>query len=92
MCEISLRSMHEKVVCARDCFVWCGVKKKKKKKKKKKNKNKKTNKIRRFSGIYISETTGVISFKFDMQGREYGPTKIYKFERNRPNSFRATIG
>ena len=41
---------------------------------------------------HISETTGAISFKFDMQGREYGPTKIYKFDRNRPNSFRATIG
>ena len=44
------------------------------------------------SGTCISETTGAISFKFDMQGREYGPTKIYKFDRNRPNSFRATIG
>ena len=74
--------MHEKVVCACDYFVWCGAKKKKKK----------TNKIWRFSGTYISETTGAISFKFDMQGREYGPTKIYKFDRNRPNSFRATIG
>ena len=61
MCEISRRSMHEKVVCARDYFVWCGVKKKKKK-----NKKKKTNKIGRFSGTYISETTGAISFKFDM--------------------------
>ena len=88
MCEISRRSMHEKVVCASDYFVWCGAKKNKKKKKKKKT----TNKIRRFSGTYISETTRAISFKFDMQGREYGPTKIYKFDRNRPNSFRATIG
>ena len=77
--------MHEKVVCACDYFVWCGAKKKKKKKKK-------TNKIRQFSGTCISETTGAISFKFDIQGREYGPTKIYKFDRNRPNSFRATIG
>ena len=51
-------------------FVWCGAKKKK------------TNKIWRFSGTYISETTGAISFKFDMQGREYGPIKIYKFDRN----------
>ena len=75
--------MHEKVVCACDYFVWCGAKKKKKKK---------TKKIRQFSGTCISETTGAISFKFDMQGREYGPTKIYKFDRNRPNSFRATIG
>ena len=74
--------MHEKVVCARDYFVWCDAKKKKKK----------TNKMRRFSGTYISETSGAISFKFDMQGREYGPTKIYKFDRNLPNSFRATIG
>ena len=79
MCEISRRSMHKKVVCARDYFVWCGAKKK-------------TNKIWQFSGTYISETTGAISFKFDMQGHEYGPTKIYKFDRNRPNSFRATIG
>ena len=86
MYEISRISMHEKVVCSRDYFVWCGAKKKKK------NKKKKTNKIRRFSGTYISETTGAISFKFDMQGREYGPTKIYKFDRNRLNSFRATIG
>ena len=62
--------MHEKVVCACDYFVWCGAKKKKKK----------TNKIRQFSGIYISETTGAISFKFDMQGHVYGPTKIYKFD------------
>ena len=76
--------MHEKVVCARDYFVWCGAKKKKK--------NKKTNKIWQFSGTYISETTGAISFKFDMQGREYGLTKIYIFDRNQPNSFRATIG
>ena len=44
------------------------------------------------TGTYISETTRAISFKFDMQGREYGPTKIYKFDRNRPNNFRATIG
>ena len=85
MYEISRRSMHEKVVCARDYFVWCGAKKKK-------NKKKKTNKIRRFSGTYISETTRAISFKFDMQGREYGPTKIYKLDRNQPNSFRAMIG
>ena len=75
--------MHEKVICARDYFVWCGAKKKKKKK---------TNKIRQFSGTYISETTGAISFKFDMQGHVYGPTKIYEFDRNRPNSFGATIG
>ena len=73
--------MHEKVVCASVYFVWCGAKKKKK-----------MMKIRQFSGTYISETTGAISFKFDMQGREYGPTKIYKFDRNRPNSFGATIG
>ena len=71
--------MQEKVVCVRVYFVWCGAKKNR-------------NKFRRFSGTYISETTGAISFKFDMQGREYGPTKIYKFDRNRPNSFRATIG
>ena len=75
--------MHEKVVCARDYIVLCGAKKKKKKT---------TNKIRQFSGTYISETTGAISFKFDMQGHVYGPTKIYKFDRNRPNSFGATIG
>ena len=73
--------MHEKVVCACDYFVWCGAKKKKK-----------TNKIWQFSGTCISETTGAISFKFDMQGPEYGPTKICKFDRNRPNSFGATIG
>ena len=72
--------MHEKVVCVLDYFVLCGAMKKK------------TNKIWRLSGTYISETTRAISFKFDMQGREYGPTKIYKFDRNRPNSFRATIG
>ena len=70
--------MHEKVVCVRGYFVWCGAKK--------------NNKIRRFSGTHISETTRAISFKFDMQGCEYGPTKIYKFDRNRPNSFRAMIG
>ena len=75
--------MQEKVVCARDYFVWCGAKKKKKKK---------TNKIRQFSGTYISETTGEISLKFDMQGHVYGLTKIYKFDRNRPNSFGAMIG
>ena len=74
--------MDEKVVCAHAYFVWCGAKKNKKK----------TNKIRQFSGTYIPETTGAISFKFDMQGHVYGPTKIYKFDRNRPNSFRATIG
>ena len=62
-------------MCVRAYFVWCGAKKK-------------TNKSRRFSGTYISETTEAISFKFDMQGREYGPTKIYKFDKNRPNSFR----
>ena len=73
--------MHEKVVCAHDYFVWCGAKKKMK-----------TNKIQQFSGTYISETTRAISFKCDMQGHEYGPTKIYKFDRNRPNGFRATIG
>ena len=73
--------MHEKVVCVRTYFVWCGVKKKKNR-----------NKFRRLSGTYISETTGATSLKFDMQGREYGLTKIYKFDRNRPNSFRATIG
>ena len=71
--------MHEKVVCARDYFVWCGAKKK-------------TNKMRQFSGTYVSVTTGAISFKFDMQGHVYGPTKIFKFDRNRPNSFGATIG
>ena len=65
-------------------FVWCGAKKKKKKKNR--------NKFQRLSGIYISETTGVISFKLGIQGRVYGLTKIYKFDRNRPNSFRATIG
>ena len=36
----------------------------------------------------ISETTGAISFKLGIQGRVYGPTKIYKFDRNRPNSSR----
>ena len=61
-------------------FVWCGAKKKNR------------NKIRQLSGTYISETTEAISFKLGMQGRVYGPTKIYKFDRNRPNSFRATIG
>ena len=61
--------MHEKVVCACDYFVWCGAKKKK------------TNKIRQFSGTCISETTGAISFKFDMQSPEYGPTKIYKINK-----------
>ena len=54
--------------------------------------NKKTNKTQRFSGTYISETTGAISFKFDMQGCVYGLIKMYKFDRNRPNSFRVTIG
>ena len=78
--------MHEKVVCVRNYFVWCGAKKKKK------NKKKKMNKIRQFSGTYISETTGAISFNFDMQGHVYGPTKMYKFDRNRPNSFRVIIG
>ena len=75
--------MDEKAVCAHDYFVWCGAKKKNKKK---------TNKIRQFSGTYISETTGAISLKFDIQSHVYAPTKIYKFDRNRPNSFRAMIG
>ena len=73
--------MHEKVVCVPTYFVWCGAKKKKNR-----------NKFRRLSGTCISEITGAISFKFDMQGHVYGPTKIYKFDRNRPNSFGATIG
>ena len=42
--------MHKKVVCVRTYFVWCAAKKKN------------TNKIRQFSGTYISETTGAISF------------------------------
>ena len=70
--------MHEKVVCTRTYFVWCDAKK--------------TNKIQLFSGTYISETTGAISFKYNMQGRVYDPTKIYKFDRNQPNNFRAMIG
>ena len=57
--------MHKKVVCVRTYFVWCAAKKKKN-----------TNKTRQFSGTYISETTGAISFKFGMYGRVYGQTKI----------------
>ena len=58
-------------------FVWSGAKKNVKK-------------IWQFSVTYISETTG--AFKFGMQGCVYSQTKIYKFDRNRPNSFRAMIG
>ena len=71
--------MHEKVVCVRTYFVWSGAKKK-------------TNKFRRLSGAYILETTGDSFIKLGMLGRVYGPTKIYRFDRNRPNSSRATIG
>ena len=73
--------MHKKVVCVHTYFVWFGVEKKKKRKKS-------TKKIWQLSGIYISETNDVISFKLGMQGRVYGPNKIYKFNRNSPNRFR----
>ena len=59
--------MHKKVVCEATYFVCCGTKKKR-------------NKMRQLLGTYISETTGVISFKFGMQGHVYGP--LYKFDRN----------
>ena len=50
--------MHKKVVCVRTYFVWCYAKEEEEEKKKN------TNKIRQFSGTYISESTGAISFKF----------------------------
>ena len=37
------------------------------------------------------ETTGVIFLVYKVV-RVYGWTKIYKFDRNQPNSFKATIG
>ena len=49
-------------------------------------KKKSTNKIQQLLGTNISEIAGAISFKFGIQGRVYGPTKIYKFDRNQPNS------
>ena len=44
-----MKLINKKVVCVSAYFVWCGAKKKKNK-----------NKIQRFSGTYISETTGAI--------------------------------
>ena len=46
-----MKIMHKKVVCVRTYFVWCGAKEEEEEKKN-------TNKIRQFSGTYISETTG----------------------------------
>ena len=66
------------IVCVHTYFVCCGAKNR--------------NKFQRLSDTYISETTGTISFKLGMQGCVYGQTKIYKFDRNQLNSFRATIG
>ena len=37
-----------------------------------------------FSGTHISQTTGLVSFKFGMKSCIYGGHQIYKFDRNWP--------
>ena len=55
--------------------VWCEEEKKN------------TKKIGRLLNTNISRTTGAISFKFSMEGGVYVEHKIYKFGRNRLDSF-----
>ena len=55
-------------------------------------KKKKVKKIGQFSGIHISQTTGLISFKYGMLGRVYGGHKICEFDRNWPTGYRDMTG
>ena len=45
-----------------------------------------------FSGTYISQTAGLISFKFGMWGRVYGGHKIFEFDGNRLSGWRDMRG
>ena len=75
--------MHEKVVLARLKNIFGLVQRRRKKN---------TKKIGRLLRTNISRTPDAISFKFGMQGGVYVEHKIYKFGKNRRDSFRDTDG
>ena len=47
---------------------------------------------RQFLGTHISQTIGLMSFKFGMYGRVYGWHKICEFDRDHPSGYRDTRG